>query len=112
MLSKKLVLLVCMVFIASASFAQTYKYIGAKKCGMCHNKPATGAQLKKWSSLKHAKSMKALSTDAAKGYAKKAGIADAKTAKECLTCHSTAGGVDKKLHAGITVAEGVYQNKG
>ena len=93
-------------FMGSASFAQ-YKYIGAKKCGICHKKPATGNQLEKWSNAAHSKAFKSLSSDKAKEYAAKHKIADATKAAECLNCHTTAGSVDKKLQASITVEEGV-----
>ncbi|MCD6333008.1 MAG: cytochrome c family protein [Bacteroidales bacterium] len=72
----------------------TYKYVGAAKCKMCHNKPPKGEQYKKWSQGPHAKAMKSLSADEAKD-------------PKCLKCHSTAAGVDAGLKMGITVKEGV-----
>ncbi|RIJ50710.1 cytochrome C554 [Maribellus luteus] len=92
---KKLMLLMGLaLFISSVSFAQNYKYIGAAKCKMCHNKPEKGEQFNKWQAGPHANAMKSLKGDEA-------------TDPKCLKCHSTAGSVDKGLLAGIKVEEGV-----
>ncbi len=49
MISKNLVLALCLVFLTSGALvAQEYEYIGAAKCKMCHNKPAGGEQYKIW----------------------------------------------------------------
>lgn len=74
--------------------AQDYEYIGAAKCKMCHNKPASGGQYKIWSENKHAKAMESL-----KG--------DEKNDPKCLKCHSTVGHVEEDLIASLTVKEGV-----
>lgn len=74
--------------------AQDFEYIGAAKCKMCHNKPATGAQYKIWSESKHAHAM-----DALKG--------DEKKDPKCLKCHSTYYAVDESLIATLTEDEGV-----
>ena len=92
---KKLVFLVGIaVFVSSAAFAQDFKYIGAAKCKMCHNKPDKGEQYNKWAASPHAKAMESLKGD------------DAKNPK-CLKCHSTAASVDASLLAGLKVEEGV-----
>lgn len=92
---KKLALLLGLaVILGSTAFAQDFKYIGAAKCKMCHNKPDKGEQFNKWEAGPHAKAMESL-----KG-------ADA-TNPKCLKCHSTAASVDKSLLAGIKVEEGV-----
>lgn len=92
---KKLMLLFGLILmIGSFASAQTFKYIGADKCKMCHNKPTTGEQYKKWAAGPHAKAMESL-----KG-------ADRENPK-CLKCHSTAASVDKSLVATIKVEEGV-----
>ncbi len=92
----KSVLFICFLFFLGGNLtqAQQYEYIGAAKCKMCHNKPATGAQYKQWAESKHAKAMESL-----KG--------DEKNDPKCLKCHSTAGAVDASLIATITVEEGV-----
>jgi len=92
---KKLFLLMgAVVLFVSFSSAQDFKYIGAAKCKMCHNKAEKGEQYNKWANSPHAKAM-----DALKG-------ADAKNPK-CLKCHSTAASVDQSLIASITPEEGV-----
>jgi hypothetical protein len=92
---KKLMFLLGLAIIFSTTaMAQDFKYIGAAKCKMCHNKPTTGEQYNKWAEGPHAHAMESL-----KG-------ADA-TNPKCLKCHSTAASVDKSLIASIKVEEGV-----
>ena len=108
MLHKKSILFLCFtLFIGMALSAQDYEYIGANKCKLCHNKPATGEQYAKWKESKHSQAMKALSSPEAMAYAKEHGIADPAKEAKCLKCHSTAARIDAKLNAGVTVDEGV-----
>jgi len=107
MLRKNLLLFACLVFMASTLSAQDYKYIGAEKCKMCHNKTDKGEQYKKWTEESHSKAMLSLSNAKSMEYAKKNNIADPAKEAKCLKCHSTAGAVDKKLHSGITIEGGV-----
>lgn len=106
--TRKYISIVVLLFASTMIMsAQTYKYIGAAKCKMCHNKPPKGEQYNKWSELLHANAMKSLSNQLSLDYAKKNGIADPTKDAGCLSCHSTAASVDKSLHAGIKVEEGV-----
>jgi hypothetical protein len=108
MLIKKKLLIICLsLFIVNILSAQTFKYIGADKCKMCHNKPATGEQYKKWMNSPHNKALAMLSGPEAKEYAKKNGIADASKEPKCLKCHSTYEKAGASLHAGILPEEGV-----
>lgn len=92
---KKLMFLLGLaIVISTAASAQQFKYIGATKCKMCHNKPDKGEQFNKWEAGPHAKAMETL-----KG--------DEKNDPKCLKCHSTAASVDKSLVATIKVEEGV-----
>ncbi len=91
----------------NALLAQQFKYIGADKCKICHNKPATGDQYKIWAGTLHAQAMKSLNNEASWAYAKKNNIADPTKEPKCLKCHSTAASVPANLIATITVAEGV-----
>jgi hypothetical protein len=92
---KKIILLLGMVmFTIGLVNAEDFKYVGAAKCKMCHNKAEKGEQYNKWANTSHAKAM-----DRLKG-------ADASNPK-CLKCHSTATSVDQSLVATITPAEGV-----
>jgi len=92
---KKLMFLLSLAFIVStAATAQQFKYIGAAKCKICHNKPNKGSQYDKWAESKHAKAMESL-----KG--------DEKNDPKCLKCHSTAASVDASLIATLKPDEGV-----
>ncbi len=92
---KKIMILLSMViFICTTLTAQDFKYIGASKCKMCHNKAEKGEQYKKWLGGPHAKAMESLKGDEAKD-------------PKCLKCHATAGAVDASLIATLTVADGV-----
>lgn len=81
-------------FICSTITAQDFKYVGAKKCKMCHNKESTGAQYTVWSKGPHANAMQSLNE------------AEAKDPK-CIKCHSTVGSIDAALVESITIEEGV-----
>lgn len=108
MLSKKLVFMLTVVFLATGALqAQDYEYIGAAKCKMCHNKPATGAQYKIWLEGPHANAMESLKTDEAKAIAKEMGIADPATDQKCTKCHSTYARIDQDLNISLKETEGV-----
>ena len=90
-----LIIICLVVFLGSSNLtAQDFEYVGSKKCKMCHNKDAKGAQYKQWAESKHAKAMESL-----KG--------DEKNDPTCLKCHSTVGHVDADLVATLKVEEGV-----
>jgi hypothetical protein len=92
---RKTILLLAMVFIfGSGAWAQDFKYVGATKCKMCHNKPEKGEQFNKWAASPHAKAMASLKGDDAKN-------------QKCLKCHSTASSVDANMLAGIPAEDGV-----
>ncbi len=84
------------------------KYIGAKKCGMCH-KAKTGDQLGIWEKSLHAKAYKTLQSDAAKAIVKEKGLGeDATKVAECLACHVTGAGKDaSKFEKSFSIEEGV-----
>ncbi|MEZ5082337.1 MAG: cytochrome c family protein [Bacteroidales bacterium] len=108
MISKNLVFVLCVVFLAGGTLtAQDFEYIGAVKCKMCHNKPATGEQYKIWAAGPHAKAMETLSSDKAKAIAKEKGIADPATDAACIKCHSTFGSIDESVNIGVKIEEGV-----
>ena len=97
-----------LVFLMGGALtAQDFKYIGAAKCKMCHNKEDKGEQYNKWSDAPHSKAMKSLSSEKSMAYAKENGIADPTKEASCLKCHSTAGSIDKSLNKGVKVDEGV-----
>ncbi len=94
MFSKLLLVTGLFLFLGNSVIAQDFKYIGAAKCKMCHNKPAKGEQYNKWLAGPHSKAMESLKGD------------DANNPK-CLKCHSTAASVDESLVMTITKEEGV-----
>jgi hypothetical protein len=104
----KNLLIICLsLIIVNTLSAQTFKYIGAEKCKMCHNKPTTGEQYNKWLKDPHSKALKTLSNQESLDYAKKNGIADPAKEPKCLKCHSTFEKAGANLRAGITAEEGV-----
>jgi hypothetical protein len=108
MITKKAIFLICMVlFMGNILSAQANKYIGADKCKICHNKPATGDQYGKWLKDPHSKAIKTLGEQKSLDYAKSNGIADPAKDAKCLKCHSTFDAVAANLRGGITQAEGV-----
>ncbi len=107
LLKRTLSIAFMVLFAGSALLAQNFKYIGAAKCKMCHNKAPKGEQYNKWLEGPHANAMKTLSTDAAKEIATAKGIADPTTDAACIKCHSTMGHIDTKLAASLKAEEGV-----
>jgi cytochrome c peroxidase len=107
MLKKSLILFSLVLFLGGTITAQGYKYIGADKCKMCHNKPSTGDQYGKWAASLHSKALKTLSSQASLDYAKKNGIADPTKDAKCLKCHSTYDAAAATLRGGILATEGV-----
>lgn len=91
MLTKRLLLIACSVFLlANFSIAQDYEYIGAKKCKMCHKE-----QYAIWSEGPHAKAMNSLEGEDAEN-------------PDCLKCHATVYAVaENLLTEDITSDEGV-----
>ena len=76
---------------STGNAAKTHKYIGVKKCKMCHQLKPRGQQFQKWQSGPHAKAYEELGTPKAKEVAKKAGVSgDPQKAAQCLKCHVTA----------------------
>ena len=104
---KTFIIALLVIFAGSVMQAQTFKYIGAAKCKMCHIKPPKGEQYAVWLAGPHANAMKSLSGDQAKKIAAEKGIADPTTDASCLKCHSTVGHIDSKLIAGVKITEGV-----
>lgn len=107
LLKKTFIIALLALFAGGGLMAQNFKYIGAPKCKMCHNKPPKGEQYNKWMEGPHANAMKTLSGEEAKKIATARGIADPATDAACIKCHSTVGHIDAGLIAGITIDEGV-----
>lgn len=92
----RVLMLICLIaFLGSSNLsAQDFEYVGAKKCKMCHNKPAKGAQYAQWAGSAHSKAMESLNAEEAKNPA-------------CIKCHSTVGHVDADLIATLKISDGV-----
>lgn len=107
-MNKKNLFVLCLtLLIAGTVSAQTFKYIGADKCKVCHNKPAKGEQYNKWAKDPHSQALKSLANQKSIDYAKKNGITDATKDPKCLKCHSTYDAVAANLRGGILATEGV-----
>lgn len=73
------------------------KYMGAKACKKCHMKSSVGKQYKIWEEGKHAKAFELLKGEEAVKVGEKLGLKKKPhESPECLKCHTTAYGVDKK----------------
>jgi len=104
---KRYLLLGMALFIAGATSAQNFRYVGAEVCKACHNKPANGAQYDHWANDPHSQALKTLSGEKATEYGKQNGIANPATDDKCLKCHSTYHSVPANMRNGITAEEGV-----
>ena len=86
-----------------------HKYIGVKKCSMCHKTEAKGNQFGQWQASKHAKAFATLASDKALAIAKEKGLAKPpQESPECLKCHVTGHGKAAELFdAAFVKADGV-----
>ncbi|MGA9120730.1 MAG: multiheme c-type cytochrome [Bacteroidota bacterium] len=98
-------LALCLVsLLVSGSASADNKYVGVKKCAMCHRAANTGAAYLVWEKTPHAKAFEILKSKAADEIAKKKGLkTSAADSPECLKCHVTGGGAA----AGAVKEEGV-----
>ena len=98
-------------FISTAGLSQdnTAKYIGEKKCNICHKSAKRGNQAEIWAKGPHAKAYTVLGTDEAKAVAKKAGVeGNPQESPKCLKCHVTAYSEPASVkEATLTMDEGV-----
>ncbi|MBI4353507.1 MAG: cytochrome c3 family protein [Candidatus Omnitrophica bacterium] len=103
----KFVLLVVLAAPAGA-VELAHEFIGAKKCSLCHSKPAQGEQYAIWLQSKHAKAIESLGTPEAKEIAAKLGIENPQASGKCLKCHSTAYWFsEERVSEAIAVEEGI-----
>jgi Cytochrome c554 and c-prime len=110
---RKVVLLIvglaALLFCVDKLCANVYKYIGVKKCKMCHSSSAKGNQYKIWAESSHAKAFERLASPEAKALAAKAGVSgNPQEAAQCVKCHITAYSVDASLlDSGFAKEDGV-----
>jgi len=90
--------LLILLFAFAFTINAQNKYVGAKRCGMCHKKASQGEQLKIWEGSAHAKAFKTLQTKEADKIAADKGLkTKAAESPECLKCHVTGYGEDASL---------------
>ena len=90
-----LFILLLISFSSVSLQGQDNKFIGVKRCGMCHKKEKDGQQLKIWEESRHAKAYKTLQTEAADKIAAEKGYkTKAVETSECLGCHTLGSNVD------------------
>ena len=98
-----LALAALVLLTAGVSSAQN-KYVGVKKCTMCHDKMAKGNANAMWEKSSHAKAFETLKSKEADEIAKKKGLKNsAAESPECLKCHVSGGG----SAAGAVKTEGI-----
>jgi hypothetical protein len=76
---------VAVIAFAASAWGQSFTYIGAAKCALCHKTEKQGQQFPKWEALKHSKSFAALSSPEA---AQAMGVAKPVEDPKCLGCHA------------------------
>lgn len=97
-----------LLFAGNNAYSADHKFVGTKKCSMCHKSEAKGNQHGKWLSSAHAKAYEKLGTAEAKEAGAKVGVTDPQKDAKCLKCHVTAYGVDAALLGeGFVKEEGV-----
>ncbi len=86
-----------------------HKYVGVKKCAMCHKSESKGNQYAKWLSSAHARAYERLAAPEAAESAKKKGVTgNPQEAPQCVKCHVTGYGEDAGLFGeGFVKADGV-----
>ncbi|GAB4179168.1 MAG: cytochrome c family protein [Calditrichia bacterium] len=104
---KKLIFLLSLLVFFQMGLSQDFKYIGSKKCKMCHSSKKSGEQFQLWEASSHAKAFETLASEESKKIAKEKGIADAQKAPECLKCHVTAYDAPAAQKTTLTMEEGV-----
>src|SRR3989338_4427831 len=102
--------LIFIFYAAGAVLADgTHKYIGVKKCGMCHKSEEKGNQYGQWIASKHAQAYESLASPEARGVARKKGVeGNPQEAPQCVKCHVTGYGEDAGLfNDGFMKTDGV-----
>ena len=78
--------------------AGPHKYVGVKKCAMCHKSESKGNQHGQWLSSAHAKAYERLASPEAQGSAKSKGVTgNPQEAPQCVKCHVVGYGEDASL---------------
>jgi hypothetical protein len=91
--------LIIVIFDAdSMSGKKKHTYVGSSACGKCHAAESIGNQYDLWLQSPHAKAIKILKSEPSHTLAKKLSINEPSEDLQCLKCHATGGGKDKKTN--------------
>jgi len=87
---KKFIPIFVLAVLATSALAsaQTFTYVGAAKCQICHKTEKQGQQYPIWEKSGHAKAFASLSTPQAATNAQALGVKDPTTDPKCLKCHA------------------------
>jgi hypothetical protein len=83
-----LAMALAVVMVLVVLSAQTFTYVGAAKCVICHKTEKQGQQHPIWEASKHSKSLGALTSPEAAANAQAMGVANPPEDAKCLTCHA------------------------
>jgi len=87
-MKKTLLLLVITAAATVGLFSQTFTYVGAAKCAICHKTEKQGRQHPIWQESKHSQSIAALSCPQAAEVAQQANVQNPVESPDCLKCHA------------------------
>lgn len=87
-MKKTLIFFAVMAVAAAGLSSQTFTYVGAAKCAICHKTETQGQQYPIWQGSKHSQSPAALSSPQAAEYAKQANVQNPVESPDCLKCHA------------------------
>jgi len=74
--------------LISSLAGQSYTYVGAQKCAICHKSEAQGRQFVIWQDSRHSKSYEILTSPKAVEAAKGMNVAKPAEDPQCLKCHA------------------------
>lgn len=87
-MKKTLLILIIAATVTVGLLSQTFTYVGAAKCAICHKTEKQGRQHPIWQESKHSQSPAALSLPQAAEYAKTANVQNPVESPDCLKCHA------------------------
>ncbi|HUU37397.1 MAG TPA: multiheme c-type cytochrome [Candidatus Desulfaltia sp.] len=87
-MKKTLLLLVITAAATVGLLSQTFTYVGAAKCAICHKTEKQGRQHPIWQESKHSQSIAALSCPQAAEVAQQANVQNPVESPDCLKCHA------------------------
>lgn len=100
-LIKWIFILVIMIFLFESNFMGSdqqgrFSFTGSEACRLCHGSDEIGNQYKIWVASPHSKAYQLLKSQKGIEIAHKSGISSPETAKDCLKCHTTGGGMSQQ----------------